>query len=78
MKAGADGWFDHSDDPNLASSQDKTRKVFPTVLAAYVDDVKVLQRKAFPQSLLLLDGVIYSWAWWLHLYTLLEDFGQDG
>ena len=74
VRRGAESWFDYSGDPNLASSQDKTKKVFPTVLAAYVDSVKALERQAFPQSLLLLDGFVYTWAWWLHMYTILEDF----
>ena len=75
VKAGAYSWFNHSDDPDLASTQDKTRKVFPTVLAAYVDSALVLQRTEFRGCLLQLDGQIYPWAWWLHLYTLLDDAG---
>ena len=78
VKAGAGSWFDYRSDPDLASPQDQTRKVFPTVLAAYVDSVQVLERQAFPQSLLQLDGYIYSWAWWFHLYTILENFGPLG
>ena len=76
--AGADSWFNHSDDPDLASPQDRTRNVFPTVLAAYVDSAQVLERQAFRESLLQLDGHIYAWAWWLHLYLLLGDMGPNG
>ena len=75
VQAGAESWFNYREDPNLASSQDKTRKVFPTVLAAYVETVQLLGREAFPQSLMLLDGYIFSWAWWFHLYKILENFG---
>ena len=78
VKAGADSWFNYNDDPDLASPQDQKRKVFPIVLAAHVKCIKVLERHAFPQSLLQLDGFVYSWAWWYHLYTILEDFGPLG
>ena len=51
VQAGMASWYDFSQDANLASPQVKARKVFPTVLAAYVDEANVLERSAFPQTI---------------------------
>ena len=78
MQTGVASWFDFSLKVDLASTQDqKPRNVFPTVLAAYVDCHKLLERDAFPQNLRLLDGHIFVWAWWLRLYTLLGEIGSS-
>ena len=76
VKAGADSWFDHSADLDLASPQDHTRKVVPAVLAAYVDSAEALHHNNFKQKLQMLDGHIFAWAWWFRLYRILEDFGS--
>ena len=60
VRAVADSCYNYSDDQTLASSQDKARKVFPAVLAAYVDSAKVLERQAFQESLQQLDGHIFA------------------
>ena len=63
VQTGTASWFDFSLEVDLASTQDqKPRKVFPTVLAAYVDSPEVLDLDAFQQNLTLLDGYIYVWA----------------
>ena len=46
------------------------RKSFPFVLACYVLDSEDLRRDAFEHTLNLLDGHVFVWAWWLHLYHL--------
>ena len=77
VRIGAEAWFNFRQDPDLASPQDRTRKVFPETLAAHVDSAQVLERDAFPKTLVLLDGYVYTWSWWLHLYNILSDFDAD-
>ena len=74
-------WFDVSDEdlaPPQVNSERRYSKVFPVVLAAYADREEMLQRDFFPQSIVLLDGHIYVWAWWLHAYNLLSLGWEDG
>ena len=48
------------------------RRYFSFVLACYTPNAAYLDREAFQHELVLLDGHAFVWAWYLHLYNLLQ------
>ena len=49
------------------------RKSFPFTLAAYVTQKSEAMQDAFNHQLVLIDGHVFVWAYWLHLFNLIEE-----